>query len=225
MSTIILWDVDGTLVRNGKDAGNLYHEAVELAAGRTIQNRLPNTHGKTDGQILRETLAAHGLDADLHAAASRHLDELSRIRHESGNHRVLCPGVREALDATAKRGWRNALLTGNSANRSRYKVTGAGVPESTFAWDDSYFGHNTPVRSELTLAAKADHPHDRLVIIGDTPGDDVAAQAAGIPFIAVATGVFTAEQLRETGAILVVDDLTSALGQLLDAIEHIPVTE
>ena len=84
MTTYILWDVDGTLVRNGKDAGNLYHEAVELAVGRSIANRLPNTHGKTDGQILRETLAAHGLPEDLHSSASTHLDELSRLRHESG---------------------------------------------------------------------------------------------------------------------------------------------
>ena len=63
MTNYILWDVDGTLVRNGSDAGNLYHEAVELAAGRTIANKLPNRHGKTDGQILWETLEAHGLDA------------------------------------------------------------------------------------------------------------------------------------------------------------------
>jgi phosphoglycolate phosphatase len=219
MSTYILWDVDGTLVRNGKDAGNLYHEAVELAAGHAIANRLPNTHGKTDGQILRETLAAHGLSAELHAEASRHLDELSRLRHESGNHRELCPGVLEALAATAARGWVNGLLTGNSASRSRFKVTGAGVDAELFDWEHSWFGEVSPVRSDLTLAARAALPDDLLVIIGDTPGDDIAAKAAGIPFIAVATGVFTADDLRETGAILVIDDLESGLDELLEAVE------
>jgi phosphoglycolate phosphatase len=224
VSTIILWDVDGTLVLNGKDAGNLYHEAVELAAGTTIENRLPNRHGKTDGQILRETLAAHGLDPELHALASRHLDELSRLRHERGNHRELCPGVKEALAATAAHGWTNALLTGNSASRSRYKITGAGVPETVFDWEHSYFGHDTPVRSDLTLAAKADHPSDRLVIIGDTPGDDVAATAAGIPLIAVATGAFSADELRNTSAVLVVDDLATGFVALIDEITRISVT-
>ena len=218
MSTYILWDVDGTLVRNGSDAGNLYHEAVELAAGQAIPNRLPNTHGKTDGQILRETLAAHGLAEDLHASASTHLDELSRLRHESGNHRELCPGVAAALAAAAERGWVNSLLTGNSASRSRYKVTGAGVDADLFDWEHSWFGEVSPIRSELTRRARAALPGHTLVIVGDTPGDDVAATAAGIPFIAVATGVYPVEDLWETDAILVIDDLETGLNELVDAV-------
>ena len=221
MTTYILWDVDGTLVRNGKDAGNLYHEAVELALGRSIANRLPNTHGKTDGQILRETLAAHGLPDDLHSSASAHLDELSRRRHEAGNHRELCPGVHEALAATAARGWVNCLLTGNSALRSRYKVTGAGVDADVFDWEHSWFGEVSPVRSDLTLRARAELPDDTLVIVGDTLNDDAAAAVAGIPFIGVATGVFTADELRGTGAIVVIDDLASGLDALLDAVDDI----
>jgi len=221
VTNYILWDVDGTLVLNGKDAGNLYHDAIELAAGRPIGGRLPNAHGKTDGQMLREGLAAHGLDESLHTSASDHLDELSRLRHESGNHRELAPGVAEALATTARAGWVNALLTGNSAKRSGFKISGAGVPAELFAWDHSYFGHVTPVRSDLTVQAVADHPDDTLVIIGDTPGDAVAAAAAGIPFIAVATGIFTAEQLSETGAILVVDDLFSGLPAVMEMLSAI----
>ena len=221
MTTYILWDVDGTLVRNGKDAGNLYHEAVELAVGHAIANRLPNTHGKTDGQILRETIAAHGLPEQLHAEASRHLDELSRLRHEGGNHRELCPGVHEALAATAAQGWVNCLLTGNSASRSRYKVSGAGVEPTLFDWQHSWFGEVSPVRSELTLRARAELPHDTLVIVGDTIGDDLAATAAGLPFIAVATGVFTADDLRQTDAVLVIDDLASGLDALIEAVKGI----
>ena len=219
MSTYILWDVDGTLVRNGKDAGNLYHEAVELAVGHAIPNRLPNTHGKTDGQVLRETLAAHGLPEGLHASASLHLDELSRVRHENGNHRELCPGVQDALTAAAERGWINALLTGNSASRSRYKVTGAGVDAGLFDWEHSWFGEVSPVRSELTQRARAALPGHTLVIVGDTPGDGIAAAAAGIPFIAVATGVYGTDDLHETGAILVVEDLASGLDDLLAAVQ------
>lgn len=221
MSKYILWDVDGTLVRNGKDAGNLYHEAIELAVGHELAVRLPNAHGKTDGLVLHETLQANGLSAELHASASAHLDELSRRRHESGNHRVLCPGVVEALAAAADAGWTNALLTGNSAKRSHFKILGAGLDPAVFDWEHSYFGHETPVRSDLTLAAKADHPADQLVIIGDTPGDDAAATAAGIPFLAVATGVYPTDDLRETSAILVVDNLESGLDSLLSALREL----
>jgi len=213
----ILWDVDGTLVFNGKDAGNLYHQAVEIVIGRPLGNQLPNMHGKTDGRVITETLEAHGLDAALHGAASLQLDELSRLRHEAGSHRQLCPGVPEALAGASALGWTNALLTGNSSTRSGFKLVGAGLDHDLFDWEHSYFGNITSVRSDLTVEARA-QLDGALVIIGDTPRDDEAAKVAGIPFIGVATGAFTADELRETGAILVIDDLESGRAALLETL-------
>ena len=209
---LILWDVDGTLVHNGKDAGNLYHDAVERAAGQTLGNRLPNTHGKTDGQIIFETLAAQGLDEALHESAIEHLDELSRLRHEAGNLRVAIDGAIDAVAATAELGFTNGLLTGNSAARARFKVTGAGFDPEGFDWAHSYFGERDRVRPDLTRRARAELGGDtRIVIIGDTPNDGAAADAAGMQFIGVATGVFSADELRATSAILVVDDVVNGL--------------
>lgn len=216
----ILWDVDGTLVRNGKDAGNLYHEALERAVGHPIDNRLPNTHGKTDGQIITESLEAHGLDAALHGEALAHLDDLSRERHDAGNHREPTSGALDAVEATAALGFTNGLLTGNSAARARYKVTGAGLDAALFDWDFSFFGDRSPVRSELTQRARAAVGDARVIIIGDTPNDGVAADAAGMEFIAVATGAFTADKLRETSATLVIDDLVTGLDALLAALSR-----
>lgn len=221
MSTYILWDVDGTLLRNGREAANLYHEAVELTAGRALPVIFPQMHGKTDGQVLAETLAAHGLDSDAHATARHHLDELSRLRHERGLHREICPGVREALAEFSRRGWVNALLTGNGANRARYKIDGSGLPVDGFDWEHSYFGDVSPLRSDLTRAAAADLAGSTLVILGDTPADDAAAGAAGIPFIGVATGVYAVDDLAATGAILAVEDLDTGLDAVLAAIESL----
>ena len=217
----ILWDVDGTLVRNGRDAGNLYHDAVELAAGHPIGERLPNRHGRTDGEIIRESLELHGLDAALHSTAIDHLDELSRLRHVAGDHRALVPGALEAVAATAAAGWTNGLLTGNSAARARYKVTGAGFAESSFDWTRSYFGERSPIRAEITLRARAALGTSPIVIIGDTPNDGVAALEAGMTFLAVATGAYTAAELAATSAALVIDDLESGLQALLAALSKI----
>ncbi|HEY5321024.1 MAG TPA: HAD family hydrolase [Galbitalea sp.] len=220
MNTSILWDVDGTLLRNGREAANLYHEAIELTAGRALPVVFPQMHGKTDGQVLAETLAAHDLDPQLHAAARHHLDELSRLRHERGLHREICPGVPEALDLVADRGWTNLLLTGNGENRARFKIEGSGLPVDAFDWAHSYFGDVTPLRSDLTIRARA-ALGGRLVVIGDTPADEVAARAAGIPFIGVATGVYSADDLRGEGAIAVVDDLAAGLDEVVAAIDSI----
>jgi phosphoglycolate phosphatase-like HAD superfamily hydrolase len=220
MNTYILWDVDGTLLRNGRETANLYHEAIELTAGRALPVAFPQMHGKTDGQVLEETLAAHDLDPQLHAVARHHLDELSRLRHERGLHREICPGVPEALALFWDQGWANLLLTGNGENRARFKIEGSGLPVDAFDWAHSYFGDVTPLRSDLTIRARAELG-GRLVVIGDTPADEVAARAAGIPFIGVATGVYSADDLRGEGTIVAIDDLATGLDEVVAAIDAI----
>ena len=68
-----------------------------------------------------------------------------------------------------------------------------------------------PTRHHLTAGARDDLVGHHAVIIGDTPNDGLAADSAGIPFVAVATGAYTASELRQTSAILVIDDFASGL--------------
>lgn len=218
--TTILWDVDGTLLLNSfTGGGELYHMAVERAVGRELSPPLPRTHGKTDGHILTDILEHFGFDAaEWHEAARESLDALSVERAAAGDRREIAPGIREALDEADARGYVNALLTGNSSTRSRVKLDGSGLGAERFDWSRSFFGATASERSEITRAARESLPDETLVIIGDTPRDDEAAIAAGIPFIAVATGVFTVDELRETGAILVVPTIEGHLDEVFRAI-------
>ncbi|BDZ46631.1 HAD hydrolase-like protein [Naasia aerilata] len=115
----------------------------------------------------------------------------------------------------AAEGWVNALLTGNSSVRARTKFLGAGLDPAVFDWEHSFFGGTARARTEVTAAAAAALAGQPHLIIGDTPTDDTAAAAAGIPFLAVATGAFSVERLRRTGAVLVLPDLVSGLDDLL----------
>ncbi|KRF31150.1 HAD family hydrolase [Yonghaparkia sp. Soil809] len=222
--TTILWDVDGTLLFNAASGGGeLYHQAVEVIAGRELPPPLARAHGKTDGQILFEILEAFGLDSARHDDAVAALDALSVERAKAGDRREVAPGIPDALAAAAAdRGWVNALLTGNSATRSRVKLAGAGLDPELFDWSRSFFGDRARERRDITLAARAALPDERLVIIGDTPRDDDAAVAAGIPFIAVATGVYDVDALRGTGALLVVPTLADGLDAVLAVIDALP---
>jgi phosphoglycolate phosphatase len=210
--THVLWDLDGTLVRNAPGAGGLYHEAIELAVGREIAERVPNQHGATDAMVLHEMIAHHQLDARLRSAATAYLDELSRLRWEKGEVREPCPGVPEALAAVAEAGHVNALLTGNGRDRARYKLLAAGIDADLFDWTRSYFGDRTLIRSDLARRAAAEL--DAPVIVGDTPRDGDAAFVSRLRFVGVATGAYAAEELGEH-AVLVVDDLVEGLPGLL----------
>lgn len=218
MRRILLWDVDGTILRNGGRAGLLYDDAIRDVSGFEPTGTRPGEHGKTDAQIISERLAEYGLDPALLARVSARLDELSEAGNAGPHARQLAPGVPEALAAVADAGWVNGLLTGNSPARVRFKFAGAGLAADRFDWEHSYFGDRALVRSDITRAAARDLLGVRAVILGDTPSDGSAADAVGFPFIAVATGVFSEEVLSATSAIAVVADLVEGLPSVLAAL-------
>lgn len=219
MTRYALWDIDGTLLKNGAKAGQLYDQAVEYVTGFRADTLSPGEHGKTDGQIIAERLAQYGLDPVHHAAVGARLDVLSTEANLGPNRRELAPGVPEALAAVRHAGWINALLTGNSPTRARVKLVGAGLSEDDFDWDRSYFGQTALQRSDITAAAREGLQGLTSVIIGDTPSDGSAADSAGIPFIAVATGVFDRSILEQTSALTVLDDLVTGLPALLSQLD------
>lgn len=222
MSTYILWDIDGTLILGNSRAGALYLDSIEQVTGVRPTVRVSNPHGMTEGQLLAEVLEVNGIDSGLLPDVLVRLDELSLAQHESGEYpREAAPGTAAALEAFAERGWINALLTGNGPNRARYKVLAAGYSADTFDWEHSYFGHESPTRHHLTADAGNALAGHHAVIVGDTPKDGEAADSAGFPFLAVATGSFTADELRATNAVLVIHDFATGLDAAIDAIDAI----
>jgi phosphoglycolate phosphatase len=119
-------------------------------------------------------------------------------------HATLLPGVPDVLRRLHERGLRNGLLTGNSEVRSRNKLTGAGLDPGLIDWDCSFFGSRSPTRPDLARTARRTWPDTKLLIVGDTPLDGIAAAAAGIPFAAICTGVYRRADFAgfETVAIL-----------------------
>lgn len=218
MSTYILWDIDGTLIQNTPSGGSLYLDAVEHVTGVRPTERVSDPHGMTEGQLLTEILRVNGLDTSRLGEVLYDLDVLSRDQFERGWDRDQCAGVEAALAAVSARSWTNALLTGNGPNRARYKLLAAGLDPELFDWDHSYFGHESPTRHHLTAGARAALVGNTSVIVGDTPNDGRAADSAGFPFIAVATGVYSAAELAGTNAVTILEDLESGLEALLAAV-------
>jgi phosphoglycolate phosphatase-like HAD superfamily hydrolase len=217
---IVLWDIDGTLLLNSATAGTFYHEAIREVAGvgPSADEAHAVEHGKTDGQILAERLERWGGDPTLFDAVSRRMDELSDAYLTDAARRRAAPGVDAAMHAVAAAGWTNGLLTGNSPHRARVKLAGAGIDVAAFDWDRSWFGGRYLRRSDLTAAARADLGDTIAVVVGDTPADGAAADAVGFPFLAVATGAYSEEDLRRTSARVVVPDLVEGLPALLETL-------
>jgi phosphoglycolate phosphatase len=110
---------------------------------------------------------------------------------------VPLPGAREAIDATRERGGRVLVVTSKLGRLARLHLDHLGLVVDEVAGDLFAEEKATALRR-----------HGATHYVGDHVADMVAAQAAGVPGIAVTTGPCSADELRAAGADVVLDDLT-----------------
>ena len=208
MTTIALFDIDGTLLTMGGAAREAFGRALHEAAGRNIPTEGTSFVGKTDPQIARELLSGHGVEEqDLEPAIRDtlriYLEHFARILPQARGGRLL-PGVRPLLDALAARpDVRLALLTGNVETGARLKLDHFGLTPF-FDFSLSCFGSDDADRYRLpglalqraraTLGPAVEG--GQMAIIGDSEHDVLCGRSVGARSVAVATGWTSAATLR-----------------------------
>jgi phosphoglycolate phosphatase-like HAD superfamily hydrolase len=178
--------------------------------------------GKTDPQIVRELLTLAGvaeteIGPRLDAVYHRYLRFLeAELTHPEQATRLLA-GVRELLDALLPHEAAGralvGLLTGNLEHGAGLKLRSAGLTPARFAI--GAYGSDCERRTDLPAVAarRATERTGRefrgsdVVIIGDTPADVACARPLGARAVAVATGFYGADVLRDAGAASVFPDL------------------
>lgn len=226
--TVLLFDIDGTLL-DSRGAGRRAMEAAfEATIGTTRPLSTFTFHGMTDRAIVRQGLRAVDAPAGdeetmIERILEAYLEALPECIASAKGYR-LHAGVVELLDALAgHEHFAIGLGTGNLHNGAHLKLSPLGIWDR-FAFGG--FGSDHEDRARL-IAIGADRGAARLgqsreacrvVIIGDTPRDVEAALAIGAETLAVGTSGFDLVELRECGARHCVDDLTApeALAMLLD---------
>lgn len=217
MRTLLLFDIDGTLVLTGKAGLRALNRAFHEAAGVADAFRDMNAAGRTDGYLLEEAARRAGLEmtpalrADLQARYYALLAE--EILHPGEGRKQVMPGVRPLVAHLQRRDdVVLALLTGNYRRSARIKLEHFDLwsPFRFGAFADDSSDRNALVPVALDRAREAGlEPHaDRVVVIGDTPLDVECAKAGGVRALGVATGSHTVEELRHAGADEALEDLS-----------------
>jgi phosphoglycolate phosphatase len=224
--TVLLFDIDGTLITTGGVGRKALERAFHERYGRDDATRFP-FDGMTDRLIARLGLEAIGVTAT-DAAIVEILEFYVELLAEEvalADAKVyrLHDGIAEALSAAAARGHGVGLGTGNVREGARIKLERLGVHDQ-FAFGG--FGCDAEDRTELIRRGAergAEHlrvplASCRVVVIGDTPKDVAAARGIGAESIGVATGSFSRVALLECGATHAFDSLATpgALAALLD---------
>ncbi|SCL24908.1 phosphoglycolate phosphatase [Micromonospora nigra] len=110
---------------------------------------------------------------------------------------VPLPGAREAVDAVHALGGRVLVVTSKLGRLARLHLDHLGLAVDELAGDLFAEEKATALRAQ-----------DATHYVGDHVADMVAARAAGVPGIGVATGPCDTDELQAAGADLVLADLT-----------------
>lgn len=209
-----LFDIDGTLV----DTGGAGMRALQEAAVECFGGEGPplDLAGSTDLGVLAGIFAhfgrAHRKEEEL-LFFSTYLRRLEwQLEHGGHPGRVL-PGAANLLEKLAAVPEVSVgLLTGNVADGAAVKMRHYGLLHhfafGAYGCDHADRNQLGPVALErASMHAGRDFSAEEALVIGDTPKDIACARAMGARCLAVATGKFSAEQLRVCGADMVVQGL------------------
>ena len=212
---VLLFDIDGTLVRAGGAGKAALQAALRRAFDLTeLFDGVPFA-GRTDPAISRDLLALHNVavtPANLATLRDLYLEHLPPSLTECGG--TVCPGVPELLAGLSRDpAVTLGLLTGNMRAGAEHKLTHFGLWHYFAAGG---FGDVHEDRDDVARAAVADVERHlgrgvepgEVWVIGDTPLDVSCARAIGARAVAVATGWHTLAELEATGADYAVADLT-----------------
>lgn len=215
--TVLLFDIDGTLVTTGGVGRRAFDRAFERQHGRPDACAHLRFDGMTDRGTTRLALKAIGVTPDdeaIDAVLNIYLGELEAelLLSTPETYRVHV-GVAEALAAARERGGvALGLGTGNVQEGARLKLEHVGLYQH-FGFGG--FGSDHELRVELIRVGAERGARQlglpvsacRVVVIGDTPKDVDAARGIGAESLGVGTASFTAQQLLQHGATYAFDDL------------------
>jgi phosphoglycolate phosphatase-like HAD superfamily hydrolase len=214
---LILFDIDGTLLLSGRAGLRAMTRAFEQTFGITDGFKGESFGGRTDSYLVSKALIGAGLpdnEENHHRFRDTYLPLLAEeILHPGQGHKGLMPGARELLEALdAYHHLHLALLTGNYRDAAEIKLQHFEIWDF-FEWgafSDDSADRNALVPIARSRAETYDIPAaaiERVIVIGDTPHDIECARVSGASCIAVATGGFSMDQLKEAGADEVLPDL------------------
>jgi len=223
MAGLVLFDIDGTLIRTGGAGEKAFARVCATQFGVPNGTAQLSFAGRTDRSIVREFFGRHEIDPSAEnfnrflEAYVFLLDELMRASRGE-----VLSGVRPMLEAL--RQFEPApivgLLTGNIRLGAEIKLRHHGLWEE-FATGG--FADDDEDRNRIAAAALARgeriagrrFSNREIVVVGDTPRDISCARSIGARVLAVATGNFSVSQLRSHQPDWLVSDLAEFRTEVL----------
>ncbi|MDX1952907.1 MAG: HAD hydrolase-like protein [Verrucomicrobiota bacterium] len=221
---LILFDIDGTLIRTGGAGIRAFAETFEQEFGLQDATKEISFAGRTDTSLVREVLLKHQLDPTPEAIG-RFFDSYPKwlVHFLKSLNGELCPGVMDSLESLQSHQSQPAigLLTGNIQLGAQLKLGHFNL------WDRFQFGgfaDDSEDRNCIAAVARQRGEafiqqrvaNEQVLVIGDTPLDILCARSIGAKVLAVATGTHKLPELAASKPDFLAEDLLQfPISQLL----------
>src|SRR5947209_5626977 len=201
----VLFDVDGTLISTGGAGARSWRHAFEELYGVPADIGKFSDAGMTDPTVARltfEHVIGHTPSPqELATVMAAYLDRLPWEVEHSDGYRVL-DGAEDLLRRMGRSGILLGITSGAVEAAAHIKLSRAGL-NRYFPFGG--YGSDSGDRVELTKRAVErgaqmvghELTPERVHVVGDTPKDIEAGHGAGCIAVGVATGHYTADELRE----------------------------
>ncbi|KQT76900.1 phosphoglycolate phosphatase [Methylobacterium sp. Leaf466] len=217
---IAVFDLDGTLAETAGDlVGTLNAILAREGLGQLPLDEARDMIGAGAKALIQRGFSAAGRDLTPDRLEALFADFIAHYGRNLCVESHLYPGVVQALDALAARGYRLAVCTNKYERHAVELLTLLGVADrfATICGRET-FPYFKPDPRHITLTvARAGGDPGRALMVGDSRADIDAAKAAGIPVVGVTFG-YTDTPVDALGADRVIshfDDLVEAVTALV----------
>jgi HAD superfamily hydrolase (TIGR01549 family) len=214
---IAILDIDGTLVDT-----NYQHAIAWYRAFRGHGIVLPiwriHRHIGMGGDQLIEALTDERIENEM---GDQIRDSEKDIYFRLIDEVATMEGSRELIEQLKRRSHRVILASSAKQDEVDHYLDLLDARELADDWTSSADVESTKPEPDLVRAAlaRAGGSSDEAVMVGDTPWDIHAASNAGVGTLAVRTGGFGVDELREAGAI----DVFTSVSELCARLDETPL--
>ncbi len=197
---VVLFDVDGTLVDSVDAHARSWQEAFDHFGKHVAFDAVRAQIGKGGDQIIPHFLSPREKEAIG--------DKLEKFRGDIYRRNYMpsvraFPKVRDVFDRLSKDGVRLALATSAKAAELKHYVEVARIGEFVdvkTAADDADKSKPNPDIFQAAIAKLGNPSVEKVRVVGDSPWDVQAAQAARLACVCLLSGGFPEADLKRAGA-------------------------
>lgn len=214
MIKAVIFDLDGTLAESFEGYFHAFNKALKASnLSQMSREDLAKYYGQVDTEILRRFLDKPDVDEAVENATKIKRDVFAK---EGGKYITPLPGAVEIVNALFKRKIPMAIASSGRSAAVRMALGRLGIGgkiKEIVSADDVKNGKPHP-ELFLKAAEKLNTPPENCIVFEDSIHGVLAARAAGMKCIAVATGSAPRGELEKLRPYLVINSMKEILPKL-----------